>query len=683
MDRRLRPSITDFSSRRSHKRSPLLVQLDNFIRRTLDITLSLIGMIILAPLFIAVGIAIKRSSPGPIFYWGPRAGKDGKIFKILKFRTMYERKESYQGPKVTAENDPRITPLGHFLRQTKINELPQLWNVLIGDMSLAGPRPEDPTIVQEWPEEVRREILSVRPGITSPASVVYRNEEDLLHSANLMETYLWDILPTKLRLDQLYVRNRSFLTDLDVILWTLVALIPKLKTFVVPEHLLYWGPFSQFTYRYLGWFFIDFMVAFISVAFAGILRRLTDPFDLGIQVAILIALAMAFLFSLINSLAGLNRINWSRARPQDAFDLAFSSGIVTALIMVANLVFPQGTRFPMSVVLVSGILSFFGFVAVRYRSRLLVGIANRLIRLRGNSISTLGERVLIVGAGEVARFATWLLHNETFAQAFTIVGLVDDDPRKIGMMMDGFTVIRNTNAIPDLVKKYDIGLILFAIADIQPEEQDRILSLCQSTSARVIPVPDILESLRAQFPKNEAEREDQFNKVLHSVTTDRLTGAYNRQHFITLAEVEMTRAQRYHRPLSLVMIATDYVRPEKAPMSKTLSSHVLKAVARRCLRSIRGIDIMGRYADNILVILLPETNQSGVNLVLQRLKRQINATLVNTDRGDVQTLVSFSSVTSTFDENEDLESLLDLAYAGLGFTPSPTPNEAVSQTKTP
>jgi hypothetical protein len=210
--------------------------------------------------------------------------------------------------------------------------------------------------------------------------VVYRNEEDLLQSGNLMETYLWDILPTKLRLDQIFVRNRSILTDMDVILWTLVALIPRLKSFAVPEHLLYWGPFSQFTSRYLTWFILDFSVSFLAISTAGILRRLTTPFDFGIHLSLLIALAVAMMFSLINWLAGLNRINWSRARPQEAIDLAISCAIVTALVMVANMVFPTGTRFPVSVILSTGILSFFGFTLIRYRGRLIMAIADRLLR---------------------------------------------------------------------------------------------------------------------------------------------------------------------------------------------------------------------------------------------------------------------------------------------------------------
>jgi diguanylate cyclase (GGDEF)-like protein len=640
-----------------------LDNLDDLLRRIIDIFLSLIGLIFLFPLFLLVSIAIKRSSPGPVFYWGPRMGKNGRIFKILKFRTMYERKESYQGPKVTPDNDPRVTPLGRILRQTKINELPQLWNVLKGDMSIVGPRPEDPAIAAEWPEETRKEILSVRPGITSPASVVYRNEEELLQTTHLMDTYLWDIIPSKLRLDQLYVRNRSILTDLDVIFWTFIVLLPRIKSFSVPEHKLYWGPLSQFTYRYLVWFFIDFIVSFITVAIVGVLRRLTTPLDIGFYMSVVIALAIAMIFSLINSLAGLNKINWSKARLEDALDLALSSALVTALVLVANFVFPSGTRFPISVILMSGFFSYFGFLSVRYRTRMLTAIARRWISLRGSSVTTLGEHILIVGAGEVARFAIWLLSNENLAKAFTIIGMVDEDPRKIGTKIDGYPVINSISAIPDLVTKYDIGLILFAIADIHPTDQERILSICQSTSARIIPIPDILENLRAQFPKNETEREIHFNKVLHNATLDRLTGAYNKTHFTSLAEFEFNRSLRYGHPLSLLAISISYLHPPTTSYAKTIASQVVQVVARRCLENIRGIDLLGRYGEDMLIILLPETDKDAGELVTERLKEKILSGPIQTNRGTVQPTIGVHLITNMQREFEQVETMIDAAVS--------------------
>ena len=161
-----------------------------FAKRAMDLLGAALGLLLLWPLFLAVALIIKRDSRGPVFFRGPRMGRGGRIFQILKFRTMNECAASYAGPKITAEGDERITSLGKWLRDTKLNELPQLWNVLVGEMSLVGPRPEDPEFAARWPEEARREILSVRPGITSPASISYHDEEKQLSPDNLMGDYL-------------------------------------------------------------------------------------------------------------------------------------------------------------------------------------------------------------------------------------------------------------------------------------------------------------------------------------------------------------------------------------------------------------------------------------------------------------------------------------------------------------
>ncbi len=121
-------------------------QINDLIKRTVDAVISAIVLLLLAPVFGLVVLAIRRDTPGPAFYRGPRMGRYGKTFHMLKFRTMYERLESYQGPRVTAQDDPRVTRLGHWLRETKLNELPQFWNVLKGEMSLVGPRPETPIL---------------------------------------------------------------------------------------------------------------------------------------------------------------------------------------------------------------------------------------------------------------------------------------------------------------------------------------------------------------------------------------------------------------------------------------------------------------------------------------------------------------------------------------------------------
>ncbi len=222
---------------------------DNFSRRLLDTCVSIIGLFLLSPLSLIIAMMIKRESRGPVFYHSLRVGKHGREFRMLKFRTMNELSPDSPGPRVTARNDPRITPLGRWLRHRKLNEMPQLWNVLKGDMSLVGPRPEDPAIVATWPADIRQEVLSVRPGITSPATILYRHEEELLSQDRVMEIYLKSILPDKLRLDQLYVHHRSWLLDLDILLWTPLFLLPSLKRFTPSEDLIFSGPITRFARR--------------------------------------------------------------------------------------------------------------------------------------------------------------------------------------------------------------------------------------------------------------------------------------------------------------------------------------------------------------------------------------------------------------------------------------------------
>src|SRR5574341_423494 len=310
------------------------------VKRGFDILASALGLIILSPLFAAIALLIEHESPGPVFYRGPRMGKNGKIFKILKFRTMYERPESYQGARITARDDNRITPLGHWLRDTKLNELPQLWNLLVGEMSLVGPRPEDPAIAASWPINARREILSVSPGITSPASVLYHDEETLLSTANVMGEYFKNILPDKLRLDRLYVRNRSFIADLDILFWTLAVLIPRMAGQRIPEGLLFAGPISRLTRRHILWFLVDLTISLISVGIAGLAWRAIQSINWGLEPLMILAFVLAVLFSGVNFLIGLDRIVWSRASAQDGLVLVFSNRITTLLLLGLNRLLP-------------------------------------------------------------------------------------------------------------------------------------------------------------------------------------------------------------------------------------------------------------------------------------------------------------------------------------------------------
>ncbi|MBN2117186.1 MAG: sugar transferase [Anaerolineales bacterium] len=464
--------------------------LAGFLKRAFDLLASVLGLLFLFPVFCVLSILIKRESPGPVFYRGPRLGKDGEPFGILKFRTMYEHPDSYRGPRITADGDGRVTPLGHWLRATKINELPQLWNVLVGEMSLVGPRPEDPEIARSWPRAARQEILSVRPGITSPASVAYRDEEKLLNGASALDDYLKIVMPDKLRLDQLYVRNHRFLSDLDIIFWTLLVLLPQLRAHTIPAESLYNGLLNRFISRYFNWFVIDNLVAFAAVGTTGVLWRLSGPLDLGIAQAFLRAAVIALLFSLVNSRMGLGRIWWRSAKPALVFDLALSCGISTLFIVIFDAFWPSPQHMPLGMILVSGLLAFLGFVSVRYRERLLTGLATRWLHGREKQYLA-RERVLVVGAGECGLLANWLVQRSKLASSFAIIGMVDDDPAKTGMTVDGHHVFGLTHRIPEIVEQQNVDVILFAIETIRPEEQERILKLCRQTPARLVLIPDL------------------------------------------------------------------------------------------------------------------------------------------------------------------------------------------------
>jgi len=192
------------------------------IKRLIDIIASAFGLVILSPILIVAAIAVKLGSPGPVFFRQIRTGKDLRPFLIFKFRTMVNRAPRLGGP-ITASGDPRITKIGRMLRATKLDEIPQLLNVLAGDMSLVGPRPEDPRFVRLFKSEYR-ELLRGRPGITDPASLKYRNESDLLaHSRHPEREYVRRILPAKLRISLAYARRATTISDLAIIFRTILA----------------------------------------------------------------------------------------------------------------------------------------------------------------------------------------------------------------------------------------------------------------------------------------------------------------------------------------------------------------------------------------------------------------------------------------------------------------------------
>ena len=192
------------------------------MKRAFDLALSLVLLALLAAPMLAVALCVKLGSRGPVLFHATRAGRGGRPFRLHKFRTMTD---AAAGPAITARGDARVTRLGRFLRRTRIDELPQLWNVAAGEMSLVGPRPEDPRFVDAADPAWQR-VLSVRPGLTGAAQIEFAGrEESLVGDADPERAYRERVLPSKLRADLAYVEGRSFAGDLGLLARTALFVV--------------------------------------------------------------------------------------------------------------------------------------------------------------------------------------------------------------------------------------------------------------------------------------------------------------------------------------------------------------------------------------------------------------------------------------------------------------------------
>ena len=193
-------------------------------KRFFDLLVSTVMLVLLNPLLLVLALAVKFSSKGPAFYMQERIGKNEKLFRIFKFRTMFLDADK-KGLLTVGGRDPRVTPVGYFLRKYKLDELPQLFNVVLGEMSLVGPRPEVKRYVEMYSVE-QKKVLEVNPGITDYASIEYANENELLGKADDPEKmYVEEIMPAKLKLNLKYLREQSFLVDLKIILKTVMKIL--------------------------------------------------------------------------------------------------------------------------------------------------------------------------------------------------------------------------------------------------------------------------------------------------------------------------------------------------------------------------------------------------------------------------------------------------------------------------
>ena len=302
------------------------------------------------------------------------------------------------------------------------------------------------------------------------------------------------------------MRYHSFSNDLDVLFYTLLILLPKLGKTSPPEESLIAGPFSNFVRRNFNWFAVDTLTTLIAISLVGLLWRSFGPLNVGWLTALIFGVLFALIFSFTSALFGLQKIYWSRSSGTQALDLLPPVGIATAIMLLINqfvlMKDPQDSYqvvisipnfqplFPISLILLAASLSFVGFVLVRYRSRLITGLATRWVNIRGKAPPA-QERGLIIGGGETGQYASLLLTTGTHQDVMKIVGFVDDDFYMHDSRIRGINVIGRCRDIPELVSKYDIGVIIFAIHNITSKARHEVLDLCYKTPARTVYFPDI------------------------------------------------------------------------------------------------------------------------------------------------------------------------------------------------
>ncbi|MFH0921622.1 MAG: polysaccharide biosynthesis protein [Fibrobacterota bacterium] len=429
-------------------------------KRLFDLGCTTTGLLVLSPLLVLVALIVKLTSRGPVFFRQARVGKDGRPFRIFKFRTMVN--DAHKGPEVTARDDGRVTSVGRILRQAKLDELPQLLNVLAGSMSLVGPRPEIPALVAHYTPE-QRQLLTVRPGITSPATIYHRDEEEIVGTPEeVMEYHRTVLVPKKAQYDLGYIEHRSFWFDLKLIFLTLLSVLTNESGYMREKAIKNRRAIIVATVLALLAlsYFLAYLVRFewdIPYFYLGKFKR-TLPLVLIVKFVFLAYFSQFEGYWRYVSLSDIGAI----------FKALFLSLLALWGIKLFFLSsFPSGTLlidFAFSLMLLSG-----QRLSLRFLREAYMPIVPKS-----------RDKVLVLGAGDRAESVLREIRNNP-DMAFNIIGLVDDSPAKMGIKIHGKEVVGTFDDLPSLVEEKGVTVL---INTIEP--------LTQRHSA-------VLTKLRAQF----------------------------------------------------------------------------------------------------------------------------------------------------------------------------------------
>lgn len=438
------------------------------MKRTFDVCMAALGLLFTAPLLTLISVLIKLDSPGPVIFRQVRVGQGFRPFAIQKFRTMAVDTPGACLP-LTVGQDPRITRIGRILRKFKLDELPQLWNVLKGDMSFVGPRPEVPRYVERLRSDFS-EVLSVRPGITDLASLRYIDEAALLaYSSDPEEEYQLKILPEKLKLAKLYIRHMSLRFDIAIVIQTLLHIarlpivvftLPELKTAVESPLASPWISLSSFILRWRKPIIVVLDVVLIILAnyFAFVLRYDGNIPEGEINTFEQTVLALVAIRGVAFALFGLNEGLW---RYTSIWDLQnIMAGVLTSTVVFYGWVhWVMGiSSYPRSIFAIDVIL-LIGFLAgVRLSSRVL----------RDKPIFQKKRKVLIVGAGDSGERVVREMKTRTVFNCQPI-GFVDDNVSLLNQRIHGVRVLGAVQDLPKLVEEFKPEVVVVALPDSTPE----------------------------------------------------------------------------------------------------------------------------------------------------------------------------------------------------------------------
>jgi lipopolysaccharide/colanic/teichoic acid biosynthesis glycosyltransferase len=436
------------------------------LKRVYDIFFAVVGLVLLAPLGLLIAILTKLSDGGPVFYRQRRIGRLGQPFHILKFRTMVVEAEK-QGPAVTKDQDPRITRVGRWLRKAKLDELPQLWNVLSGSMSFVGPRPEVPRYVDRYTPE-QRQLLNFTPGITDLATLVFRNEETLLRNAdNVEEFYVQHCIPRKFRLNLRYAKNANLIEDTLIIIETLCP---------------YWFGIAC---GYVLALAISLWIAY-SLRFEFQIPE-SERMNLHRFWFIIIPLQMAFLVWR-KQFGGLLSYFDVPEMKQLAYGLSLAGAVQLFVWYISD-----GDFMPArSIIVINAVMAFVMLVGIRTLLRNLRLIYSSRIKQHGDTRATL--RVGIVGAGELG---AWLARqlNARNNPIRRVDVFFDDDADKWNQRLCDIPVVGMPECILDGSWTGRLDEVILAIPSASPDRVQEILSILARARIPARTLPSLEEIL--------------------------------------------------------------------------------------------------------------------------------------------------------------------------------------------